>query len=433
MPHTEQNMIKPLFYRHIVLDNVGNEKSVRRLSSLLSRDHTRGSPKISWIHTFYIKSLWSHWISVESNLEEQQYDTVALIVRMGALRELSCLIPLIEKDLTFIASYHGPALTKLNVRLTWKLLPLIQRFPALEDLQILYDNPRGYSELQTVYHYTPMRHPDFAASITLPSLRVLMLSVPLGHFILLDWLKNCNLPMLRKMVFTGKPISLGLDLGSLSIFLLNHGRGLRHFGFGSEYVTRPNYTTDFLPHMPNISTIEICSPISDGFYLDHLPMSVKQIVLRGFNWRLRFGSNLYYAFDSKVLDKMSQAVRKLHPGHSLRSFRVVREYGDNEPWLWEDAMELDTFKGFQVGETFRKPVMDLSQFGVDILDEQGVALADVVKELDSVHDLAACSKCSTHCRDQPLRVIGFEIVENKSCVSFPTSAVALSYPCSLRT
>jgi len=80
---------------------------------------------------------------------------------------------------------------------------------------------------------------------------------------------------------------------------------------------------------------------------------------------------------------------------------MVREYGADEPWLWEDAMRSANTGRYWIGKRFRKSVMCLEQLGISLLDEHGVALADVVRELDRVQSLTRCPTCNTLGSNQP--------------------------------
>ena len=410
LTYTEQGMIKPLLYRYVDLDLSIWKNSTKKIFYHFGLEKTLASSKASWIHTLGV-SIPTHIMPDEPTLTRLRKDSIALITRSTALRELRLNFLLDREDFTTIACCHGPALTKLSVFLTWNLLPLLQHFPLLKDLQLrFYNKNRNDSELQDLFRRDSLNPMKFARGVTLSNLRELVAFVNLANIRLVKYLTNCNLPKLRKTVFTGGYRTLPDDYTRISTLVLRHGLGLEHFGFGGEHVREDSEMPNILFHMPRLSTLEVSTPFRYGLHLRDLPVSVTQIILCGFDRHRDYRGNPDFLSAARTFQQLVGVVRRLPPRHSLSSFRMVREYGADEPWLWEDAMKYANTGRYWIGKRFRKPVIRLEQLGIDLLDEHGVALASVVRELDRVQSLTRCPTCNTLPQNQPTRTMGLEMV-----------------------
>ena len=282
LTYTEQGMIKPLLYRYVDLDLSIWKNSTKKIFYHFGLEKTLASSKASWIHTLGV-SIPTHIMPDEPTLTRLRKDSIALITRSTALRELRLNFLLDREDFTTIACCHGPALTKLSVCLTWNLLPLLQHFPLLKDLQLrFYNKNRNDSELQDLFRRDSLNPMKFARGVTLPNLRELVAFVNLANTILVEWLTHCNLPMFRKMVFMGGYRTLPHDHAHLLALVSKHGLGLGHFGFGADHMKKDSETPKILFHMPSLSILEMSTPLIYGFHLEDLPVAVTQIVLCGF-------------------------------------------------------------------------------------------------------------------------------------------------------
>jgi hypothetical protein len=275
-----------------------------------------------------------------------------------------------------IARSHGLRLTKLAVDCAApygslikspEVLPFLKHFTALTDLHLGIHSQTGVLD--------SMEPPN------LPNLHILQIVADGTIDALMIWLSRWIMPGLSafaclKSNDVGFSKYLREEADSLFAFMAKHGAGLRMVKINDSC---RDVRLAVFPYTPCLNVYHIFD-VQDIF--DDLPTSVTQIVLP------RFGTNLGYQV--VILRALVQTVQLLPPGKRLHIIRVVknmiidRRYQSKPgPFSWRDTMQHADTRRVVTWREFNIHAKELLKLGVSILDEQDVALTDVLEEMEA--------------------------------------------------
>jgi hypothetical protein len=146
------------------------------------------------------------------------------------------------------------------------------------------------------------------------------------------------------------------------------------YGAGLRTVTTDhgNPTIEVFPYTPSLDifgTVHVDAP------LEGLPISVTQLVIR------RFGEHLGY--QAVILSRLLQTAQLLPPEKKIRIIRVVCDhtYRVGVPFVWRKKLQQIDMRRMNTWRNFNDLAKGLLELGISVLDEQDVALTDVLEEM----------------------------------------------------
>ncbi|KAI4929978.1 hypothetical protein J4E85_004599 [Alternaria conjuncta] len=166
-----------------------------------------------------------------------------------------------------------------------------------------------------------------------------------------------------------KPHDNWRKLSNLPAFMAKYGAGLRMLQFDDSQLANMSEVFDHTSSLEVFDTFDATGPLCD------VPVSVTQIVLR------RFPENIGYGV--QTLESLLQVVGSLPPDRKLHAIRMcsVNDYLEREPFLWREKMKVADTRRMETWKRFRYNVKKMLDLGVSLLDQQGVALANVLIEM----------------------------------------------------
>ncbi|KAG9192259.1 hypothetical protein G6011_10993 [Alternaria panax] len=377
-----RDMIKPFVYRHIALDGNGDHLGshgyyslmvdhVETLAHILDQTTNPGVPKASLVRSFWIQRDGREE-GTDSSLTVLQEALPALLSRMTNLSELCCRFDLHGPQVACVARSHGSQLTRLAIECgspystrisSPQVLSLLKRFTALTDLHLGIHGQTG--ELDSI------DAPD------LPKLRFFELVADATSDVLMNWLAQWKMPRLstfacRKSVGCSKHMCE--ETIGLSAFMTRHGAGLRTLRIDDSC---EDLQLVIFPHTPCLDVLDVFGAMH---LLSNLPISVTQIAVR------EFGDNLGY--QARELRFLLQTVQLLPPEKKLHTIRVVSDMVSHDKHLhepaafvWREKLRQADTRRVVTWREFNNHAKGLLELGVLVLDEQNVALTDVLEEM----------------------------------------------------
>jgi hypothetical protein len=206
--------------------------------------------------------------------------------------------------------------------------------------------------------------------LDLPNLRSLRIVVELATDPLLAWLTQGNMPVLSAFAFMAPPCctkTVQPEPGILTTFMAKHGAGLRTVTTGHG-----NPTIEVFPYTPSL---DIFDTVHIDAALEGLPVSVTQLVIH------RFGEHLGY--QAVILSRLLQTAQLLPLKKKLRVIRVVYDhtYRVGAPFVWREKLQQIDTRRVNTWRDFNNIAKGLLDLDVSVLDEQHVALTDVLEEM----------------------------------------------------
>ena len=356
-----QDLVEPLVYRHLTIDGNNDLASnhITALACLLDRTIESDAPKASWVRSFWIQR--DEGVSpTEPALMALQAALPTLLSRMTNLSELFCRFDLQRPQIAAIVHSHGPQLTKLYIIIGRRLiriqeaLSLLKHFTALRDLHLgVRGRTCGLDDVE---------------SSEFPHLRLVELVAEYATNELIGWLTHSAMPKLSAFAIR-KPHDNWRKLSNLPAFMAKYGAGLRMLQFDDSQLANMSEVFDHTSSLEVFDTFDATGPLCD------VPISVTQIVLR------RFPENIGYGV--QTLESLLQVVGSLPPDRKLHAIRMcsVNDYLERQPFLWREKMKVADTRRMEIWKRFRYNVKKMLDLGVSLLDQQGVALADVLTEM----------------------------------------------------
>jgi hypothetical protein len=362
-----QNMIQALVFRNLSIDGNDDQATDRitLLVRLLNEDVDSNLLRASWVHSFWIQRDEDE-SPTEASLLSLQEALPTLLSRMKNLNELFCRFDLQRPQIASIAHSHGSRLTKLAIDIDGRLcrvqetLSLLKHFTALTDLHLGVNCWTGGLDL--------IERPE------LPNLRLVEVAAEYATNNLLGWLTDWVMPMLSAFAIW-KPHDIWRELSNLPAFMAKHGAGLTMLQLDDSLLTHMSDIFDHTPFLEIFDTFDTRGP------LENLPRSVTQIVLRQFPENIGRGV--------QTLESLLRIVQSLPSESKLNTIRMcsINEYLGAKPFLWREKMKLADTRRVGTWKDFRKNVKELSKLGVLLLDQQDVALTEVLTEMGALQEL----------------------------------------------
>ena len=359
-------MVEPLVYRHLSIDgnNYLASNRVTALAHLLDHPIDSDAPKASWVCSFWIQRDEGE-SPTEPALMALQAALPTLLSRLTNLSELFCRFETQRAQIAAVVHSHGPQLTKLSIDIGGRsvriqeALSLLKHFTALRDLHL------GVSG-QT-------RDLNKVEASELPKLRLFELAAEYSTNELLGWLTRSAMPKLSAFAIW-KPHDIWRELSNLPAFMAKHGAGLRTLQSDDSQLANMSEIFDHTCSLEVFDTFDTRGP------LGNLPASVTQIVLR------QFPENIGYGV--QTLESLLQVVGSLPPDRKLHAIRVcsINDYLGAKSFLWREKMKVADTRRMETWKRFRCNVKKMLDLGVALLDQQGVALADVLREMGAFPD-----------------------------------------------
>jgi hypothetical protein len=382
VPNEEQDMIRPLTFRHPAFhgNNEHARESLLQLARLLDNNDPDAT-KASWI-----RSVWfhkeHHWgESPETAVIRRQFRTAAigLLGKLRPLSELACRQYLNAEHLETVARHHGPSLKKLDVQTYLNALPtlvlLMGQFSALQDLYLLVHAAKDVA---------------LEGKPDLPNLRFLELRPHAASSSILTWFAQSSLPRLRTLILVTNTKEMN-DVTALSTFMQQHGARLTKVRLDTDI---SHITAAVFPHTPNLCTLHIGLPNnvpdSQHIWLDlqNPPRQLTEVQYSGFGYNLGFYAPFF--------EQMGNAALKAQTERSLlQSFRVMRRLipsSEAELFSWRKAMKQADRRRLGVWKMVTENTLKLLSLGIEVLDEYDVALSDVLEGMQVVRSTGYVGK-----------------------------------------
>lgn len=357
----QQDLIRPLTYRHVTFDGHTKHATDRffYFAKRLDPDDETFSAKASWIHTFWLqRDVFEEYESLDYPRKFGEAFT-KLLPRLTSLQEISLRMIISVQNFEIIARCQFRSLAKMVVtfqsRDLARVLPLFKHFTALQDLNLVihYGGPTFIPEERNY----------------LQNLRSIELDAGEASTCLLRWLNWATFPKLKRLSIHAND---SLDLAVLSTFISRHSAHLTTFGWNG-YI--PGITTAVFPFVPRLLRLEFCPPFTILELLQGLPISVTEVVFS------RFGHQLGYSVN--FIDQMALVVEQLSQGSALRSFRVVEhsQFLGPLPYSWRTEVRRTEKRRIDVWKRFKESAARMLAHGVIVVDEEGISLTDALKEV----------------------------------------------------
>lgn len=288
---------------------------------------------------------------------------IDLLTLMTSLHELRCYKRLTRSVMAILAKNHGRTLKKLVLAFDHydpeETLPGLSEFVALRHLDLKR------------LHY-PASDARVHSRTTIQSLQSLYIDAINRETYPVHWLNSSTFPELTHLRLQSDMIE---QWTSITPFLTRHGQSLKIFGLCG---TCTGFITTVFPHTPNLEVVEFAptshAPTNMTEELRGLPSSVTEIRIG------RFGHQLGYYM--VFLRQLLLLVEQLPAGHAIRALRVVQhdKHVDSTLYSWRKEVSNADKRRVKLWEDFTGAAVRLLELGVVVLDDEGVALTDVLTQ-----------------------------------------------------